>query len=211
MHGRFRTDPDGARVSPRALALPALLLAGLAGCAGPRGLALPEMADWEARRAALADLTEWEFRGRVAVRVADEGFNGRLRWWQRNDIYLGTVSGPFGAGTVRIQGDGNEMSITDEEGAVTEMEDAEAVLRRRYGWAIPVQSLRYWALGIPDPGMPAATQFGEDGLLERLEQGQWVVALDEYMQGGGQPMPRRMTATQADTRVRIVIDTWIFY
>lgn len=169
------------------------------------------MPDWEVRRAALAEVTEWEFRGRVGVRVAGDGFNGRLRWWQRNDIFLGSVSGPFGAGTVRIQGDGNEIAITDEEGAVTEMEDAEQVLRRRYGWTIPVKSLRYWALGIPDPDLPAVTEVGEDGLLERLEQGQWEVAIDAYTQSGGQPMPRRMTATHGDTRVRIVIDTWIFY
>ncbi len=188
-----------------------LLLLVLAGCAAERGLELPELSEWEVRKEALADLDEWEFRGRVGVRTTDDGFNGNLRYWQNDDVFLASVSGPFGAGTVKIQGHGREISITDQEGEVTEMQDAEAMLWRRYGWTIPVTSLRFWALGIPDPSLPAVTAVGEDGLLQRLEQGTWDVRIDEYREGGGQLMPRRMTATQRDTRVRIVIDNWIFH
>lgn len=188
-----------------------LLLLVLAGCAAERGLELPEMSDWEVRRQALADLDEWEFRGRVGVRTVDDGFNGNLRYWQNDDVFLASVSGPLGAGTVKIQGHGREISITDQEGEVTEMQDAEAMLWRRYGWTIPVTSLRFWALGIPDPSLPAVTAIGEDGLLRRLEQGTWDVTIEEYREGGGQLMPRRMTATQRDTRVRIVIDNWTFH
>ena len=37
-----------------------------------------------------------------------------------------------------------------------------------YGWTIPVTSLRFWALGIPDPASPAETEFGDDGQLRKL-------------------------------------------
>lgn len=193
----------------RRLPFPLLLLV-LAGCAAERGLELPEMESWEVRRQALAELGEWEFRGRVGVRTADDGFNGNLRYWQNGDVYLASISGPFGAGSVKIQGHGGAISITDGDGEMTEMHDAEAVLWRRYGWTIPVTSLRYWALGIPDPSLPAVTGVHEEGLLRRLEQGTWEVTIDEYREAGGQLMPRRMTANQRDTRVRIVIDNWTF-
>lgn len=195
------------------LRLPAggLALLMLAACAGPRGVELPELDTWEARRATLAGLSEWEFRGRIGVAAGEEGFNGSLRWRQNDDLFLASVSGPLGVGTVRIQGDERQVRITDSDGEVLEMRDAESELYQRYGWTIPVESLRYWALGIPDPHSPAQTELGGDGRLARLEQRGWNVSIDEYREGGGQAMPRRLTATNHDTRVRLVIHDWTFY
>jgi outer membrane lipoprotein LolB len=208
----FRKVPDGALAAGRLHVIPAvLLLIGLAGCAAQRGVGLPELPDWEARRAALAGLSQWEFRGRIGVSAGEEGFNGKLRWWQHDDLFLASVSGPLGVGTVKIQGDEQRVSVTGEDGEVTEMLDAEAELHWRYGWTIPVASLRYWALGIPDPTSPARTEISAEGQLTRLEQRDWIVNIDEYRDGGGQPMPRRMSATHRDTKVRLVIDQWTFY
>lgn len=182
----------------------------LAGCAIERGIALPPMDDWETRRAVLGRVSDWSFSGRIGVSAGDEGFNGRLRWSQRQDSYEATVSGPFGAGSVRLDGDGRRVRLTDPEGEVTELVDAEHDLHTMYGWTIPVASLRYWALGIPDPATPAVTEFGEDGQLARLEQNSWVVEIGQYREASGQPMPRRITASGTETRVRLVIDGWTF-
>jgi outer membrane lipoprotein LolB len=114
-------------------------------------------------------------------------------------------------GTVLIEGDGNVISLTDKDGVETVLQDPELELRRRYGWTIPIASLRYWALGIPDPGEPASTEFDEDGLLSRLEQRGWVVEISRYREGGGQQMPRILSATNPATRVRMVIDRWLFF
>lgn len=185
-------------------------VAVIAGCAAPRGVELPQLSDWESRQAHLTRVDEWEFRGRVAVKAGEEGFNGNLTWWQNGELFVASVSGPFGAGAVRIDGDDQYVRIVDHDGETLEMEDAERELYARYGWTIPVASLRYWALGVPDPAAPAETEIGEDGLLQRLEQRDWVLTVDAYAEGGGQPMPRRMTATHPDTRVRLVIDRWEF-
>lgn len=201
-------DSDPGALCRRSLFL---LLLFFSGCAVERGLDLPPMPDWEARRDLLAGLSEWEFKGRIGVSAGDEGFNGNLRWWQQGDLFRATVGGPLGVGTVRIEGDDERVTVTDEDGKVTEMEDAEAELRAMYGWTIPVTSLRFWALGIPDPTSPAETEFGENGQLSRLEQRHWTVNITDYRVGGGQLMPRRMTAVNHDTKVRLVIDNWIFY
>ena len=140
----------------------------------------------------------------------NSGFNARFDWDQDGDAFKSSVSGPLGMGTVRIEGNGRRVTLTDKDGVATELQDAEAELRWRYGWTIPVTSLRYWALGIPDPAYPAATETDTEGRLSRLEQGGWTVEISRYAEGGGQQMPRILTATNPDTRVRMVIDRWIF-
>ena len=193
-----------------AVLLPLALFA--AGCATTREvISLPELNSWETRAAVLGGLRDWEFRGRIAVKAGDEGFNGKIRWIQGDETFSATVGGPIGIGTVRVEGDGQGAALTDKDGVRTELEDAELELRYRYGWTIPVGSLRYWALGIPDPAVAAETRFGEDGQLERLSQRGWDVAITRYGEGGGQTMPDRLTAKNADTTVRLVIDSWYFF
>lgn len=188
-----------------------ILLWVLAGCVTPRSVELPQMADWETRSAVLQDTTRWEFHGRIGVSAGDEGFNGKLWWWQRDQDFRASISGPFGAGSVRIAGFGSRFTMTDKNGEVVEIRDAEKDLRAMYGWTIPVNSLRYWALGIPDPAQPAVTEFGDNGLLVAIEQQGWNVVISQYREGGGQLMPRRLTAVSELGKVVLVIDEWSFF
>jgi len=184
----------------------------LAGCATQRqGVELPEFESWEQRNAVLGGLRDWEFIGRIAVKAGDEGFNGKFNWAQQDDVFRATVAGPLGIGTVRIDGDDRTVTLTDKDGEKTVLQDVESELRYRYGWTIPVASLRYWTLGIPDPSMTATTEFDADGRVSRLEQNDWIVEISRYREGGGQQMPRILSATNADTRVRLVIDRWLFF
>ncbi len=182
----------------------------LAGCVTPRSAALPDIGDWGSRVLVLGGLDEWQFSGRIAVRTESEGFNGKLRWAQSDNDFTATASGPLGAGAIRIEGDGRSFTLTDKDGVRSKLRNAELELRERYGWTIPVLSLRFWALGIPDPAMPAETSFNADGRLENLKQRGWSVNISRYAEGGGQMMPKILTAENSDTRVRLVIDHWIF-
>ena len=172
---------------------------------------LPAMGSWQERNAVLGNLSDWQFRGRIAVKSGDDGFNGKFNWTQAGDRFDATVGGPLGVGTVRIEGDGRSVTLTDKDGDRTRLEDVEIELRGRYGWTIPVDSLRYWALGIPDPASPGVTELDDAGRLARLEQNDWTVQISRYQEGGGQLMPRILTATNQDTRVRMVIDRWLFF
>ena len=184
----------------------------LSGCATTRqGVVLPEFESWEQRNAVLVGLREWEFAGRIAVKAGDEGFNGKFNWAQQDDQFTATVGGPLGIGTVRIEGQDRTVTLTDKDGEKTVLSDVENELRYRYGWTIPVTSLRYWTLGIPDPATAATTELDADGRVSRLEQNDWIVEISRYREGGGQQMPRILSATNADTRVRLVIDRWLFF
>lgn len=182
----------------------------ISGCVTSKSLELPELSDWESRQEILAGVDEFEFAGRIGVRTGDEGFNGQLWWRQDGVVFRARISGPLGAGTVFINGDRGEITVTGRDGVVTELHDAEAELRQMYGWTIPVTSLRFWALGIPDPASPAETEFGDDGRLAKLHQRNWQVDITQYREGGGQLLPRRLTAVNNDVKVRLVIDTWVF-
>lgn len=212
-----RTFASGASLIPNNFRRPLSRIAGLclfllfAGCASRPVVDLPPLDDWETRQQVLAAVEEWEFTGRVAVSAGDDGFNGKLRWTQQGEAFRATVSGPLGIGTVRMEGDENSVILTDKDGERTELRDVEQDLRYRYGWTIPVRSLRYWALGIPDPASNAQTELNASNQLARLEQDGWSLAIGKYRPGSGSSMPSTLTASKSDMRVRIVIDKWKFF
>lgn len=198
-------------LNSRLAALVATLLL-VAGCTTTREVIdLPAMGTWQDRSAVLGGISDWQFRGRIAVKAGDEGFNGKFNWTQDGDAFDASVGGPLGVGNVRIEGDGRAVVLTDKDGVRTQLDDVEQELRWRYGWTIPVESLRFWALGIPDPGEPGLTELDDEGRLARLEQSDWIVEISRYQEAGGQAMPRILTATNRDTRVRMVIDRWLFF
>jgi outer membrane lipoprotein LolB len=209
MHASEYSPTQSNRVIFRFTTL--IVMAALAGCATRQSLELPELGEWEQRRYLLAQVDDWEFNGRIGVVAGDDGFNGSLRWAQDGDDFQATVSGPLGIGTVRLEGDDRRVRLTDNDGNVTVLEDAETDLFLRYGWTIPVSSLRYWALGIPDPATPADTDFADNGQLSSLRQGGWTVNISRYGDGGGQPMPTRLSAVSESTKVKVVIHRWLFF
>lgn len=188
-----------------------VLLTIISGCALERGVELPELGPWAQRQQLLGSLSDWGFAGRIGVSAGEEGFNGRLRWRQRGDAFEATVSGPLGAGAIRIDGDPTRIAVSERDGDTLILNDPERDLRARYGWTIPVTSLRYWALGVPDPASPATTEFDEAGQLARLQQMSWTVTIPDYREDAGQLMPRRIIALNGDAKVRLVIDNWTFY
>lgn len=184
----------------------------LSSCAATRpGTDLPPLTTWQLRQAVLSTATDWEFRGRIAVKAGDEGFNGKFNWVQTGQKFYATVSGPLGVGTVIIEGSKEAIIVTDKDGTRTPLVEPETELYARYGWTIPVTSLRYWALGIPDPSNEAVTDVDDAGKLVSLEQNNWTVSISRYKESAGQQMPRILTASNPDTRVRMVIDKWTFY
>lgn len=203
MRGSSRTPNNGALL----VAIAVLT----AGCATTRDtIELPILVDWDTRRAVLAGAEQWFLKGRIGVRTADDGFNAKLRWTQDNARFDAQVSGPLGIGNVQLVGDERAVTLTDKDGVETRLNDAEPELYLRYGWTIPVGSLPYWLLGIPDPERPAETEVDAAGRLTRLEQGGWDVTFSRYG-GRGPDLPGRITASSSTTRVRIVIDDRQFY
>ena len=180
----------------------------LAACVSQPVEPLPEMSAWETRQVVLAGLESWGFNGRIAVRTSEDGFNGKLRYQQDSGDFLAVMSGPLGIGTVQLERADDALFYTDKNGNQTRFYDPEVDLKYRLGWDVPLESLRYWALGIPDPDENAETKLNEAGQLDSLEQSGWNVSVARYRETGGQAMPQRMIVTNGVTRVTLVIDKW---
>lgn len=187
-----------------ALALCALLAACPAVPRRPEAPALP----WPERRAALQALDEFVLRGRVAVATAEEGFNASLRWEQAGEGARLSLDGPFGAGGLEIEARADAFTLRNSRGETLDGEAARAALERELGFGLPLGSLRYWVLGVPDPALPAEEALNEAQQLTRLVQGGWTIDFGRYARVEGLWRPVRLTVRREAARVRLIIDRW---
>ena len=184
----------------------ATLLAAVAGCQTLPGP--PAAGPDAAARVAIAALDRWHATGRVAVRAGDEGFSASFDWREQDGHGELGVRGPFGAGAVRISRSAARIRIESGTAAPLEVaapfDELEPELVARLGFPLPIDSLRFWVLGVPAPGTPVD---GSDG---EFRQGGWQVAVPEFVavSGAPGPLPSRLVLTRDATRIRVVVDRW---
>lgn len=190
------------------LRLGAALLAVLAGC---RTLppAPPAGESWELRRPQLQSLEHFALRGRVAVAAGGEGFNASLRWTQEGNRSQVTLEGPLGVGGAQLTASGDDLTVVTARGERIESEAAHAELAARLGFDPPLSSLRYWILGVPNPGQPASESLDPaQQRLAALTQAGWHVEYQSYTSASGETLPARMTLQRDAVRVRLLVDDW---
>ena len=186
------------------------LLASLAACAPVAvrtGSDADLLAAQSAREAALASEGDWRMAGRLAVSARGEGGSGRIEWRQAGGDFDIRLSAPVtGKSWTLVQKDGRVV-LDGLEGGARQGSDAETLLAEATGWRIPVGALSAWARGARAPG-PAQIEFGPEGLPALITQHGWTVEYREWDQG--EPArPRRIFARRdAETSVRLVVESW---
>ncbi len=163
---------------------------------------------WEIRRPQLQARDRFELKGRVAVAAGGEGFNARLRWTQTGRETHMSLDGPLGAGGVQVTSDGSTVSIVTSRGERLESDAARAELTNRLGFDPPLESLRYWILGVPEPQHEAQESLDPQQRLETLRQDGWQIQYTDYMSVRGEWLPSKLTLQRQGVRLRVVVDGW---
>jgi outer membrane lipoprotein LolB len=191
----------------------ALAVAVIAGCrTAPIQPPVTASQPWDATRSELQARDHFALKGRVAVAAGKDGFSASLRWTQAGTRSQVSLEGPLGAGAVQIMSDGDALSIINSHGDHLDSDAARADLEARLGFDPPLNSLRYWIQGVPDPATPAReTVDPQQQRLQSLQQDGWQIDYTGYMPGDGAGnawLPSRMTVQRTGVRVRLIVDGW---
>ena len=194
-------------VSFRALVVAAMLVA--AGCATTLDGDSPAT-DWDSYRAHATSITRWNLSAKVALRWRGGAESASLAWAQRDGHSEVDLSGPFGAGAVRIIHDNNVLQV--ERGGERRVYDSStpATLAAATGWPIPVDALRFWLRGLPDPGQALEELILEQGRAREIHQGGWVVSYADYTAAASGTLPSRLELSRAADGIslRLVNGRW---
>lgn len=174
----------------------------LAGCAvaprAPESWATPDP----------GTLRQWTAAGRMAIAAGTDGGSGSFTWTQDDAETRLDLRGPLGTGAVRLVVTPGALSLADGAGQTLDADAARAELRSRLGADLPWDQLRYWMLGLADPGEAAIVQQADSAPWRLIEQSGWRLAYQSFTTVQGVNLPQRFSAERESVRVRVIVDTW---
>ena len=192
----------------RGLGLTCLL--ALAACAPVRVRETPAaQAAQLARETQLAPRTHWTLNARIGVSNGRDGGSGDLVWTQDDDRYSFTVHAPVTGRTWKLSGDAHSASLEGVDALPDTDSDPERLLRERLGWEVPLRDLGAWVRGMRAAGA-AQVQYDAQNLPVLIEQAGWKVEYRDWFADRDPALPRKLFASRANARVRVVIESWSF-
>jgi len=150
----------------------------------------------------LYDLGSWSFSGRLAL-------TGKKDAWQANIVWahdLGSdeikLSGPLGQGATVIRLSSDEVIIDRGDGKVLSSRQPEDFINQQLGLAVPVRSLRYWVVGLPEPSTTFVLT--TDGFV----QSGWLIEYKQEQVVNSELLPRKISVTNERVKLKLMIDQW---
>ena len=181
----------------------------MAGCATQSGTP-PAVTHWQTYQDHATAITHWRMSAKIALRWRGGAENASLNWSQNNGHSEVDLSGPFGAGAVRITQQGDALEV--ERGGEHSVYDSSTpeTLAAATGWPIPVNALPFWLRGLPDPDQALDRLALQDGRAQEIHQGGWTISYSAYTAVGAGSLPETLRVTHAadDISLRLVNARW---
>jgi outer membrane lipoprotein LolB len=153
---------------------------------------------------ALQKATAWQLDGRAAVAFHEQGWQASLNWQQRDGSSEVHLAGPFGAGALVLKRTAEGLSLNGSPPSDAVM----GQLQERLGFELPLDHLRYWLLGVPDPSAGFEVKRNAEDRAAQLTQAEWSIDYDRYTTVSGDVLPAHLVLSREGVRVRIAVDHW---
>ena len=189
-----------------------LLVVALSACSSLREASAPVDDSMAQRIAQLSLLDDWSMQGRIAVKQPEGSGQGKILWEQAGETVDIGLAGPLGAGAINIHWVPDELTMVgadlDVQHRYTGGDAAEQFLAEQLGWQFPAASIRYWLLGIPNPGYQFEQEFGEARELLSISQLGWRVQYQRFARVDAHLLPSKLQIQNTEVRLRLIVDSW---
>jgi outer membrane lipoprotein LolB len=184
-----------------------LCCVALSACVTPRPPpTLPPVASpWDQRLVVLQQAAAWQLDGRVAVAVGKQGWQASLNWTQSGASSEVHLAGPLGVGALVLRRTPAGLSLNGEPPGDSVL----AEVQGRLGFDLPLDELRFWLLGVPDPAEGFEVVRNDQDRAKSLTQAGWTVDYDRYLGVDGNLLPGHLVMSRDDVRVKIAVDHWV--
>jgi len=157
--------------------------------------------------------SQWSIHGRLSIINDKENWYAKFIWLQNNADFQISFMGPLGETKlllikkdqiIQLKTSSYERSYTGNSEAL------ETLLLQETGWKFPINSLRFWSYGMPNPVVETEIKYDESGYISDLYQQLWHVQYPKRIQVGEYYLPKKIIVTEQNLKIKIVISQWDF-
>jgi outer membrane lipoprotein LolB len=148
-------------------------------------------------------LQRWSFEGRVAIAGKKEAWQATINWAHAINEEKIKLAGPLGQGATLIQLTGDNVTIDRGDNKPLTSTQPELFINQQLGLFVPVQSLSYWVVGVPEPNSRynlTPTGFTQTG---------WLIDYKQMKSVNSLAMPYKITVSNEQLKLKLIIDQWV--
>lgn len=156
---------------------------------------------------------EWSIHGRMSIINGTENWYAKFIWSQKKSDFQIGFMGPLGEIELLLTQKGQITSIktpSNEHRYESSSDNLEKLLFKETGWKLPINSLRYWSYGMPNPDAVTKIKYDNTGNISDLYQQKWHVQYPKRMQVGKYYLPKKIIVTEQELKIKIIITRWNF-
>lgn len=139
-----------------------------------------------------------------------------LNWLQSGAEYSIRLSGPLGMGAVRIEKNGNRVSLLQAGKPAIRADSADQLLNQITGLNATLDNIRYWVRGLAaESRLSKLTLDPVSGLPAKFEQDGWLLSFDRYKRHKEFLLPGRILVQPLESNqgngnetVTILVNRW---
>ncbi len=151
----------------------------------------------------LYQLQQWSFEGRLSITGRTDSWTANTDWQHSVDKERVKLSGPLGQGATVIQLSKGVVTIDRGDGKVQTSDQPEAFINQQLGMFVPIQSLRYWVIGLPEPTQAfTETPTG-------FKQAGWLIEYKQMQAVAKTTMPYKINVSNEQVKLKLIIDQWL--
>jgi len=145
------------------------------------------------------------------VQWPNHSWQAAIHWDQQNEDFKLSLHNPFGQLLGRIEKQGKEAIFVDEDGRNHHRSASELdqLVRQQIGIPVPVDNLRYWILGQPQPDQSWQLLDTSQGNAHGFSQADWDIHFNRWSLFGGRMLPSRLTLQHGKITLKFVLHDWI--
>lgn len=83
-------------------------------------------------------------QGKIGIRTPEQTNSAFYTWVQQDEQYSIELSGILGIGLTQINGDAQQVSLTNAQVGTITAPTAEELLKQATGWIAPISNLKFW-------------------------------------------------------------------
>ncbi len=166
---------------------------------------------WREHQQQVEKLTQYQTRGSFAYLSDKQKVYARFFWQQYSpDSYRLLLTNPLGSTEMELKVQKGVVQLTNNQGKRYVSDNAEEMVQKLTGMAIPLDNLRKWMLGLPGD----ASDFTLDSQyrLKQVNYSQnglnWKVSYQSYSDEVTPSLPESLELTQGGQRIKLKMNSW---
>ncbi|MDD4916006.1 MAG: lipoprotein insertase outer membrane protein LolB [Methylococcales bacterium] len=144
----------------------------------------------------------WYFEGRLALANEKDSISAAITWRHQPAKDNIELVGPLAQGRVVIEVTPGRVMVDDGDNPREYQGEVDEIVSRQLGVEMPVDALRFWVLGVNDPGWPVVEQGGG------FDQEGWRIRFKEMQQVQAERLPKKLSAEKDKTKIKLIVDQW---